>query len=46
MMYSVYCYNEEMDEEMVVMTGTLAECEAYVAEDEWPEELCIAEAEV
>lgn len=45
MMYSVYCYDEFLDEETVVMTGSFEECEAYVAEDICPEELYIAEAE-
>ena len=42
-MYTVWMADDLCCDEVMVFEGTLAECLAYVAEDEFPEELYIVE---
>lgn len=40
-MFTVMMHDDMVVDEMVVFEGTLEECQQYVADDEWSEELYI-----
>ena len=42
-MYTVYMFDEVVVDDVIVFQGTLEECQEFVAEDAYPEELYIVE---
>ena len=40
-MFTVYTHDDMVVDEMVLFQGSLEECQQYVAEDEWGDELYI-----
>lgn len=42
-MFTVWTHDDAVVDEVMVFEGTLEECRAYVADDEWGDELYIVE---